>query len=76
MLTSSKLQPRLLENKSKASLNITLEAYKLYAKVQPISVFLDIVKFADFWLKYADVGKTHGMCHVIYMFFESPLGKV
>ena len=39
-------------------------------------VFSDIGKFADFWWKSADVGKTQGVCHVIHIFFGSSLGKV
>ena len=44
--------------------------------MESISVFLDIAKFADFRLKNADVSRTQGMCHVIYTFFGSSLGKV
>ena len=40
------------------------------------SVFLDIEKFSDFWWKNADVSRAQGTCHVIYIFFESSLGKV
>ena len=40
------------------------------------SVFLDITKIADFRWKNADVTRTPGVCHVIYMFFGSNLGKV
>ena len=43
--------------------------------MQSISVFLDIAKFADFWLKNADTSKTQGDCHVIDISFGSPLGK-
>ena len=39
-------------------------------------VFLDIAKFADFWLKNADVSRTEGACHVIHVFFGSSLGKI
>ena len=41
-----------------------------------MSVFLDIAKFADFWLKNADVSGTQGVCHVNHTVFESSLGKV
>ena len=44
--------------------------------MQSIHVFLDIAKFADFWWKIADVSRTHGMCHVIKIFFGSFLSKV
>ena len=41
-----------------------------------ISVFLDITKIADFRLKNADVNRTQGVWHVIYIFFGSSLVKV
>ena len=41
-----------------------------------VSVFLDIIKFADFWWKDADVSRTQGVCNVIHIFFGSSLGKV
>ena len=44
--------------------------------MQSIHVFLDIAKFADFQWKIADVCRTQGACHVIYIFFGSFLGKV
>ena len=44
--------------------------------MQSISVFLDIVKFAYFRSKNADVSKSEGVCHVIHIFFGSSLGKV
>ena len=47
-----------------------------YTKVQSMSVFLDITKFADFRWKNADVSRTQGVCHVIHIFFGSSLGKV
>ena len=34
------------------------------------------IKVANFRWKNADVSKTQGICHVIYMFFESSLNKV
>ena len=33
-------------------------------------------KFADFGWKNADVSRTQELCHVIYIFFGSTLGKV
>ena len=39
-------------------------------------VFPDILKFADFRWKKSDVSRTQGVCHVIYVFFGSSLGKV
>ena len=50
--------------------------YKLCIKIQFMSVFLDITKFVEFGWKIADVSRNQGMCHVIYMFFRSCLGKV
>ena len=44
--------------------------------MQSISVFLDIIEFADFWLKNADANRSQGVCHVIHIFFGSSLGKV
>ena len=44
--------------------------------MQSISVFLDIVKFADFWWENADVSRTQGVRHVIHIAFASSLGKV
>ena len=44
--------------------------------MESITVFLDIVKFTDFWQKSADVSKTQGLCHVIYIVFGSCLGRV
>ena len=44
--------------------------------MQSIFVFLRIKRVADYRWKNADVGRTQGVCHVIYMFLESLLGKV
>ena len=44
--------------------------------MESISIFLDIVKFADFRWKNADVSRTQGVCHLILIFFGSSLGKV
>ena len=44
--------------------------------MQSIYVFLDIAKFADFWGKNGDVSRNQGVCHVIYIFLGSSLGKV
>ena len=38
--------------------------------------FLDVAKFADSRWKNADVSRTQGVCHVIYAFFGTSLGKV
>ena len=45
-------------------------------KIQSILVFLDITKVADFWLKNVDASRTQGLCHMIYMFLGSSLGKL
>ena len=45
-------------------------------KIQSLSVFLDIAKFADFAWKTTDVSRTKGECHVVYILFGSSLGKV
>ena len=44
--------------------------------MQSISAFLDIAKIADFRLKNADFSRTQWVCHMIYIFFGSSLGKV
>ena len=44
--------------------------------MQSIHVFLHIKKFANFWWKIADVGRTKGVYHVIYICFRFFLGKV
>ena len=44
--------------------------------MRSITVFLDTVKLADFRLKNADVSRTQRVCHVIHIFFGSPLAKV
>ena len=45
-------------------------------KMQSISVFLDIAKFAEFQLNYVDVSRTDGVCHMIHTFFGPSFGKV
>ena len=44
--------------------------------MQSISACLDTAKNADFWRKDANVSRTQGMCHVIYIYFGSSLGKI
>ena len=44
--------------------------------MQSMLVIPDILKFVDFRLKKADVSRTQVVCHVIYVFFGSSLGKV
>ena len=44
--------------------------------MQFLSVFLDKAKSANFRWKNADVSKTQGVSHMIYVFFGSSLGKV
>ena len=41
--------------------------------MQSVFVFVDIAKFYDFRRKNADVSRTQGMCHVIYIPFGSSL---
>ena len=45
-------------------------------KLQTISAFSDIAKFADFRWKNADVSTIQGVCHVIHIFFGSSLGNL
>ena len=44
--------------------------------MQSISVFFDVTKVADFSWKNADISRTQGVCHMIYIIFGSSLGKV
>ena len=44
--------------------------------MQLSSVFLDVMKIANFWWKNADVSRTQRMSHVIYMFSRFYLGKL
>ena len=44
--------------------------------MQSVSVFLDIAKSTNFWLKNADVSRSHGTCHLIHVFFGYSLDKV
>ena len=43
--------------------------------MQFLSVFSDITKTADSREKTADVSKIQKVCHVVYIFFGSSLGK-
>ena len=36
-----------------------------------VYLYFDITKVADFCYKNADVSRTQGVCHMIYMFFGS-----
>ena len=38
-------------------------------KMHSILVFPDVTKIVDFQWKNADVNRTQGVCHVIYVFF-------
>ena len=38
--------------------------------MQSLSVFLDITKVHDFRWKNANVSRTHGVCHMIYIFLD------
>ena len=44
--------------------------------MESIPVSFGIAKFVDFRRKNADVSKTHGVCHVIDIFFGSSLAMV
>ena len=44
--------------------------------MQSKSVFFNIAILADFMWKNADINRTQGMCHVIYVFFGPSLVKV
>ena len=44
--------------------------------MQSISVFLNITRVVDFQWKNVDVSRTQAVCHVVYIFFESSLGKI
>ena len=41
-----------------------------------LSIFFDMAKLADFRRKNADVSRTQGAHHVIYIFLGSSLGKL
>ena len=45
-------------------------------KMQSISEFFYITKVPDFQWKNADISRTQEVCHVIYIFFGSSLGKI
>ena len=44
--------------------------------MQSIYVFRDKAKFSNFWWKNPDVIRKEEVCHVIYIIFESFLGKL
>ena len=44
--------------------------------MEPIPVYLDIAKLADFQWKNPDISRTKGLLHVIHIIFRSDLGKV
>ena len=50
--------------------------YVWKCKMQPISLFPEITKLADFRWKNADVSRTHEGNQVIYIFSGSSLGKI
>ena len=63
----------------KAILKNSQKVKRIRNYVSKCSLYLylfNIVKFADFWLKNADVSRTHGVCHVIHITFGSSLGNV
>ena len=69
---TSKLLPCFLKQLLKTPKK--LKEWEIIIKTQSTPSFLDVAKFADFWWKYADVSRTQGLCHVIYIFFGSSLG--
>ena len=73
-MTSSKLKPCLLKQSLKTQGK--LKELELCIKMQSISVFLYIAKFADFQRKNVDVRRTKGVCQMIDIFFGSSLVKV
>ena len=44
--------------------------------MRSILVFPDILTVTDFQLKNSDVSRIQGVCHVIYVFCGSSLGKI
>ena len=62
--------------KQSSEIQEKLKNKKWCIKIQSISVFLDIAKFADFRWKDADVSRTQSVWHVIHTFVGSTLGKV
>ena len=53
-----------------------LKELEIWIKIQSMPLFLDIAKLADFRWKNADVNKTQGVSHIIYIFVGSSLSKV
>ena len=48
--------------------------HKLWIKMQSISAFLAVAKFADFQWKNVDVSRTQEICHVIQKSFRPSQG--
>ena len=74
MLTLSKLQRCLLKQPLKTQ--IKLNNLEFIIRMQSISVFLDIIKVADFGWKNADTSRTQGVRHVISIFLGCSLSMV
>ena len=55
---------KLIENSEKVQRN-----RHAVPKLQSISVFSDIAKFADFRWKYVDISTIQGVCHVTHIYF-------
>ena len=53
-----------------------LKNEKLFIITPSISTFPDKTKIADFLWKSDHFNQTHGVCYVIYIFFEPSLVKV
>ena len=72
MLTLPKLQQNLVKQPLKIQTNLKESEIMKWN----LSVFLDTKEVIDFRWKNADVCRTQGVCHVIYIYFGSSLGKV
>ena len=74
MVTSSKLLPCLFNKSLKTQEK--LKELETVLKCNLYLYFLIYQYLLIFGKKYADASKTQGLCHVIYIYFRSPLGKV
>ena len=74
MLTLPKLQQNLVKQPLKIQTNLKESEIMYWNGI--LSVFLDTKEVIDFRWKNADVSRTQEVCHVIYIYFGSSLGKV
>ena len=49
---------------------------KMSIKKQSVFVILNRTNAVDFQWENADISRSRGVCHVIYIFFGAPLGKI